>query len=225
MSPSVGYDREFESLLQRLDRRRARIPRPASVGTVASSLAGCSGPSNAAIGLRLAVDGQLGPATRSAIRSFQQRNGLAVDGIVGPATEQRLHRSRARRRQTGAAAATCPPKPVFVDCPNPGTPVAILDDFDIDGWTLKAAHPRSLNTFADQVVASQTHQPAVPDHPHRRPHRCLRHRRSQLPPRLAVRRNRHDRTVPDPQRQEPGDYIRHHLPVDELRRAATEVNG
>ena len=57
--------------------------------------------------------------------------------------------------QTGAAAATCPPKPVFVDCPNPGTPDAILDDFDIDGWTLKATHPAIINTFADQVVASQ----------------------------------------------------------------------
>ena len=49
------------------------------------------------MGLRLAVDGILGPATKSAIRGFQQQNGLAVDGIVGPATEQRL------RQITGSA--------------------------------------------------------------------------------------------------------------------------
>ncbi len=39
---------------------------------------------------RLDVDGILGPLTRSAIRSFQQRHGLEVDGIVGPITEQAL---------------------------------------------------------------------------------------------------------------------------------------
>ena len=126
--------------------------------------------------------------------------------------------------QTGAAATTCPPKPVFVDCPNPGTPDAILDDFDIDGWTLKATHPAIINTFADQVVASQTtgrpcrtiliagHTDAsgTDDHNFR-----LGWKRAETV--MTAR-------VPDPQRQEPGDYIRHHFPVDKLRRAATEVN-
>ncbi|MDT0322292.1 peptidoglycan-binding domain-containing protein [Streptomyces millisiae] len=37
-------------------------------------------------GYGLAVDGQFGPATRSAVRNFQSRFGLAVDGIVGPNT-------------------------------------------------------------------------------------------------------------------------------------------
>lgn len=45
---------------------------------------------NKIMGLRLAVDGILGPQTRSAIRSFQQKNGLTVDGIVGTNTEARL---------------------------------------------------------------------------------------------------------------------------------------
>lgn len=42
---------------------------------------------NQILGLRLAVDGISGTQTRSAIRSFQQQNGLEVDGIVGPITE------------------------------------------------------------------------------------------------------------------------------------------
>ncbi|MCB0174084.1 MAG: peptidoglycan-binding protein [Anaerolineae bacterium] len=42
---------------------------------------------NKILGLRLVVDGIVGPKTRSAIRSFQQKYGLVVDGIVGPKTE------------------------------------------------------------------------------------------------------------------------------------------
>lgn len=45
---------------------------------------------NRIMGLRLDVDGVIGPMTRSAIRGFQQRNGLLVDGIVGPQTEGAL---------------------------------------------------------------------------------------------------------------------------------------
>src|SRR5262245_14899356 len=45
---------------------------------------------NQVLGLNLAIDGRMGPPTRSAIRSFQQRQGLAVDGVVGPQTEKTL---------------------------------------------------------------------------------------------------------------------------------------
>lgn len=45
---------------------------------------------NNILGLNSAVDGIIGPQTRSAIRSFQQKNGLVVDGIVGPKTEAAL---------------------------------------------------------------------------------------------------------------------------------------
>lgn len=45
---------------------------------------------NKVMALRLAVDGILGPATRSAIRSFQQKVELAADGIVGPETEEAI---------------------------------------------------------------------------------------------------------------------------------------
>jgi peptidoglycan hydrolase-like protein with peptidoglycan-binding domain len=45
---------------------------------------------NKILRLTLAVDGISGPMTRSAVRSFQARQGLIVDGIVGPQTEQAL---------------------------------------------------------------------------------------------------------------------------------------
>jgi peptidoglycan hydrolase-like protein with peptidoglycan-binding domain len=48
-------------------------------------------------GLRLPVDGAMGPATRSALRAYQQQQGLPADGIAGPDTEQAL-------LQGGAAA-------------------------------------------------------------------------------------------------------------------------
>jgi len=50
---------------------------------------------NKTMGLQLAVDGDIGVKTRSAIRSFQQKNGLGVDGDVGPATEAALIRAGA----------------------------------------------------------------------------------------------------------------------------------
>jgi hypothetical protein len=40
----------------------------------------------------LAVDGIFGPLTRSAVVSFQLRNGLAADGMVGPKTDAELAR-------------------------------------------------------------------------------------------------------------------------------------
>jgi hypothetical protein len=52
---------------------------------------------NKILDLRLAVDGVMGPATRSAIRSFQQSSGLTADGIVGQQTEAALMRAGAPR--------------------------------------------------------------------------------------------------------------------------------
>ncbi|MBK8903634.1 MAG: DUF2272 domain-containing protein [Anaerolineaceae bacterium] len=44
--------------------------------------------------LNLPVDGIMGSETRSAIRSFQERNGLFVDGIIGPDTKAALSATR-----------------------------------------------------------------------------------------------------------------------------------
>ncbi|MBI5567205.1 MAG: peptidoglycan-binding protein [Chloroflexi bacterium] len=45
---------------------------------------------NQALNLQLPIDGVMSVQTRSAIRSFQEKNGLPVTGIVGPDTERVL---------------------------------------------------------------------------------------------------------------------------------------
>jgi len=63
---------------------------------------------NLVMGLRLPLDGVAGPATRSAVRSFQARHALPISGTIGADTEHALRttysgigfRSRARRRRS-----------------------------------------------------------------------------------------------------------------------------
>jgi hypothetical protein len=58
---------------------------------------------NDVLGLRLPVHGIADAATRSAIRSFQQREGLPVDGVVGPDTERALLAARSGESPRRAA--------------------------------------------------------------------------------------------------------------------------
>jgi Putative peptidoglycan binding domain len=79
---------------------------------------------NRVMGLRLAVDGIMGPATRSAVRSFQQRHGLTVDGIVGPQTEAKLQSLTNARSWGGTPVSTQPWGPPASTRSSGGAPVS-----------------------------------------------------------------------------------------------------
>lgn len=72
---------------------------------------------NRILGLRLAVDGIMGPKTRSAVRRFQQQRGLAMDGIVGPRTERALVSAGARPPPKAAPATRLPRERPQALCP------------------------------------------------------------------------------------------------------------
>ncbi len=120
---SLGQEWEDESSRRRSTSRRSTRPRagtrgrrrarpwavPARGGSeyvrwVQSAL-------NQIMDLRLPLDGVLGAATRSALRSFQQREGLPVDGIVGPDTEQALLVARGGQVPTKRPVQASEPEP------------------------------------------------------------------------------------------------------------------
>lgn len=86
---------------------------------------------NQLLGLRLAVDGISGPQTRSAIRTFQQRQGLTVDGIVGPQTHAAIERALK---------------------PSTGQQTYVLDRFRFDRTELEPHHRTVIETVARQIA-------------------------------------------------------------------------
>jgi len=107
------------------------------------------------LGLRLAVDGIIGPATRSAVRTFQQQKRLTVDGIVGPITEAALLAAGASpppvsvsATATGGGAPVVPP-----ECASPGGETCIvLEEFDQGDDTLTQPHEELVKSLAERVV-------------------------------------------------------------------------
>jgi peptidoglycan hydrolase-like protein with peptidoglycan-binding domain len=64
---------------------------------------------NDVLGLQLPVHGIVDAATRSAIRSFQQRERLPTDGIVGPDTERALLAARSGKQGAAGSDAAVEP--------------------------------------------------------------------------------------------------------------------
>jgi hypothetical protein len=75
---------------------RSRASEPAEVAGQRLLSLGSTGSAVKALqrALRLPVDGDFGPRTERAVRTFQARHGLMVDGLVGPKTLAALAQSR-----------------------------------------------------------------------------------------------------------------------------------
>jgi hypothetical protein len=115
---------------------------------------------NHILGLRLTVDGVMGPATRGAIRAFQQQQALTVDGIVGPKTRAAMIAVGAPNPRGGptrpGTVVSCPPQVTNVDCPTPGLPPdTVLYGFVFNRTSLVSArHEPLLTVAAGRVIAS-----------------------------------------------------------------------
>jgi peptidoglycan hydrolase-like protein with peptidoglycan-binding domain len=86
----------------------------------------------------LVVDGQFGPLTDTALRSFQSKYGLQVDGIYGPQSAAMMKAALAGK------TAPIPPKP------NPPTGTLVVDG--IFGPLTCAALQRALNKHGATLV-------------------------------------------------------------------------
>jgi len=107
---------------------------------------------NSLLGLNLKVDGIMGPQTRSAIRSFQQKQGLVADGVVGANTEAALIKATSG---TAPAPVITPPTTDIIK-----SAAARLKHFDKNSAKLKDFHAPDIDRVADMVVASwKTGQP------------------------------------------------------------------
>ena len=105
---------------------------------------------NSTLGLNLKVDGIMGAHTRSAIRSFQQQQGLVADGIVGPRTAAALIKAT-----SGAGGPV-----IKAPAATKKAPDATLIQFDKDSAKLKDFHATEIDSVADKIVASRkTAQP------------------------------------------------------------------
>ncbi len=99
---------------------------------------------NQLLKLSLGVDGKMGSATRAAIRTFQQKNGLSRDGKVGPNTEQTLVKvlNALTSAKSGALCAA-------VKRPE------LLDRFDFDSDKVKPHQQPQISRMAQCVVANR----------------------------------------------------------------------
>jgi len=115
---------------------------------------------NDVLGLQLPVNGIADPATRSAIRSFQQQQGLPADGVVGPDTERALLAARGQQQQPGG-----PPAP---GAPAESPTAAPSGEFNFEweslGQELEATRPSAERAAVrSRVAAGQRNASALAD--------------------------------------------------------------
>lgn len=94
---------------------------------------------NKAMGLKLAVDGDFGPATKAAVEAFQRKHRLTVDGEYGPAS--------AAMMRAALAGKSAPIKPT--PKPPPATTLAVDGEF---GPATCAAMQRALNQHGAKLT-------------------------------------------------------------------------
>ncbi|MFD3457404.1 peptidoglycan-binding protein [Streptomyces sp. NPDC058691] len=106
-------------------------------------------------GAALAVDGDFGPGTDSAVRAFQSAHGLAVDGIVGPGTWQALIVT-VRQGSSGAAV-----KAVQSQLKAHGAALAVDGDFGPGTDSAVRGFQSAHGLAVDGIVGSNTWQALV----------------------------------------------------------------
>ena len=104
----------------------------------------------------VAVDGNFGPNTESAVKAFQQSRGLTADGIVGPATWPRLV-LQVKKGSNGDAVRGVQEVMDFHDqSDGEGTPVQIDGIFGpvTDNWV--RGFQTAVGTASDGIVGPIT---------------------------------------------------------------------
>lgn len=104
LEPNMGRLPELDNLLLQHQKLASAAPaagqaaQPAAQGGAGMLRRGSKGPEVEKLQKDLGmqqVDGQFGPATEKAVKTFQQTMGLQVDGIVGPNTLAAIEKSKA----------------------------------------------------------------------------------------------------------------------------------
>jgi len=121
---------------------------------------------NRILGLRLPVNGIMGPEVRSAVRSFQERQGLRITGLVGPDTERALF--AATSGQSPGAGATKPAEPGMPESAEPAVtpprmtqPASTSTDAEFDfEWEVPGAATTCLKGL---ICLDHFHIPKRPD--------------------------------------------------------------